>query len=165
MANSPTGGGPPGTRLAGPLWLDTDSTQTFGGSGAAGLQVSGLTMVGPFYLSNLLTNKVNSPFQTATAGAAAFTSFVTMPKGGSIVGMSINSNGTYSANAPTLIVRVNSTTKMTQAFGTSVTTKSRFTTNLSSYTFNRGDRMKVVYTSAAAMAPITRDVTIYLWTT
>lgn len=160
MANSPTAGGPPGTRMAGPLWLDTDSAQA-----ASALSPTGLSVLGPFFESNIIASQTNNPFGVAFVGAAsAWSSVITMPKSGSIIGMSVNSNGTWSAQAPTIAVRVNNVSKLSINMVTSVTTRTRFTTNLSSYTYVRGDQMKVVYTSATP-APLTRDVTVWVWTT
>lgn len=159
MANSPTAGSPPGTKLAGPLYIEYDSA-----SSSPTSVLSGLSVIGPFFESNLAQSQTNNAFALTTTATQTFSSVITMPKAGSIVGMSVNLNATFSAVAPTILVRVNNVTKMSIALVTGITTRTRFTTNLSSYVFARGDQIKVVYTSGA-LVPATREASVWVWTT
>jgi hypothetical protein len=122
--------------------------------------------IGPYTHTNLVSDS-NSVTTFITAGITG----MTMPKAGSIVGVTADRSGTLTNGTWGLKVVKNGTNLGAGSFTISalaaaLLTKTAFVTNLTSYTFSAGDRLGVfVTTSATAAMTETTDATFTLWVT
>lgn len=129
-------------------------------AGDPALPLPGLDAIGPFFFQNLTTNGAKLVFTTGVAACTA----VTMPGKGSLLGLSVNLDeapaaGTYGIR----VVKNNTNVGGVFAFtGASTQTLTRFTDNMTSVMFDRGDTFKI-WGSSSATLTTTRDAVVYLW--
>lgn len=114
----------------------------------------------PFFKANLTTNQTASAFNF---GAADVTT-LTMPKSGSLLGFSVDVSAAVSAGSYGIRVQKNGANVggiFTVATQTAVTL-TRFTSNLTSVTYARGDKFKVLGTSSTDITA-NLDFGVMLW--
>jgi hypothetical protein len=139
----------------GPLYLTTNSADTTG-------HVAGMTCLGPWMAVNLTSA---SGEVAATLAAAGNSSELAMPTEGSILGLSVSSNGTLYGGEPEVRVQVAGTTAMTLGYVTAVTTATTFIATPATYRYTAGQALKVVCNRSSTMEPQTRDLSIFVWVT
>ncbi len=86
---------------------------------------------------------------------------ITLPRGGSIIGVSIASNATRTAGTLTVVATVNGTAAGLQAILNATNPQHHFATQAGGLnTFVAGDRLGVVITTDAAWLPTTADIVV-----
>jgi hypothetical protein len=123
--------------------------------------------IGPWVRQNIATSLPVTTTTTYVAKAvnAAFANFAVAPGPGSVVGVSVAASGTFSASAPRVAVRVNGTSRLAFSMSTGVTRDGTMVADPTLHTYAADSTFSVTVSSAANLAPTTRDLSVWVWTT
>lgn len=119
--------------------------------------------IGPFTEADLVTNMPVAGNTFVGPGGSAQTIGVTMPKAGSLVGISVDANDTWTTAPPLISAFLNGVVSLGVTPTVSTSNAQRFQDDLSSFVYSAGDILTVKYSSGTTLAPETVEATVFIW--